>query len=65
VRGAVWTDCQAGWLSRLRQDLVLRNLRQLLNDLAAQMIVGENPQMLGRDHRAEAIHRLLDQRSLA
>ena len=52
-------------LRRLRQDLVLRNLGQLLDDLAAQMIVGENPQMLGRDHRAKPVHGLLDQRSLA
>ena len=46
------------------QDLALRNLGQLPHDLGAQMIVGENPMVLRRDHRAQPVHSLLDQRSL-
>ncbi len=47
------------------EDLALRHFRQLAHDFVAQMIVGENPETLGRDQRAQAIDGLLDQGSLA
>ena len=42
-----------------------RHLGQLADDFVAQMIVGENPDALGRNHRAQAVDGLLDQRALA
>ena len=52
-------------LRGLGQDLALWNLGQLPDDLGAQMIVGQNPDALRRDHRAQPIDGLLDQRPLA
>src|SRR5450631_1470531 len=48
-------------LGRLRQNLALGNLRELLYDLRAQLLAGENPEAFGRKHRTQSIHRLLNQ----
>jgi hypothetical protein len=52
-------------LRRFREDLLFRNFRELANDFIAQMIVRKHPDALRRKHRAQSVHRLLDQRSLA
>ena len=52
-------------LRRLGQNLALGNFGKLLDDLRAQMIVGQNPDALRRKHRAQAIDGLLDQRPVA
>ena len=41
------------------------NLRKLAHDLVAQMIVGQDPEALGRDQRPQPVHGRLDQRALA
>ena len=52
-------------LRRFGEDLLLRNFRELANDLIAQMIVRQHPDALRRKHRAQSVDGLLDQRSLA
>ncbi len=52
-------------LGRLGEDLVFRDFGQLSHNLGTQMVVGKNPLVLGRDHRAEPVHRLLDQRAFS
>ena len=48
-----------------RQNLLFRDLGQLPDNLRLQMIVGENPDAFGRQHRLQAVHGLLDQRPFA
>ena len=52
-------------LRRLGQNLALRNFRHCLHNLGAQMVIGENPQALGREHGPRTIHRLLNQGPLS
>jgi hypothetical protein len=47
-------------LSRFRQDLLLRNLRQLSNDLLTEIVVREHPDTLRRKNSAEPIEGLLN-----
>ena len=47
------------------QNLPLGNLGKLLDDLRAQMIVGQNPDTFRRQNRPQAIDGLLDQRAVA
>ena len=52
-------------LHGLGQNLALGNFGQLLDDLGAQVIVGENPDALGRQHGAQAVDCLLDESAFA
>ncbi len=60
------TDGGSGVALRgLREDLLFGNFRKLLNDFAPQMIVGENPDSFGRQHRFQPVHGLLNQGAIA
>ena len=60
------TDGGSGVALRgLGQDLALGDFRELAHDLGAQMVVGENPDPLGRQHRPQAVDGLLDQGAVA
>ena len=52
-------------LRRFRQNLLLGNFRKLTNDLAAQVIVRQNPNPFGGYNCAQPINRLLNQRPFA
>src|SRR6266478_2351998 len=52
-------------LRGLRQNLLSWNLRQLLDDFVAQMIVGKNPDSVGWKQWPQPIHSLLNQRTVA
>jgi hypothetical protein len=51
-----------GWFG---QDLALGNLRKLANDLVPQMIIGQNPDSLRRQHGTKPVDGLLDQGAFA
>ena len=52
-------------LSGFSQNLALGDLRKLANDLVPQMLVGKNPDSLGRQNRTQPIDGLLDQGAVA
>ncbi len=52
-------------LHGLGQNLAGRNTGELLNNDVAQVVVGEDPDALGRDHGGQAIHSGLNERALA
>ena len=52
-------------LHRFRQNLVARDLGELLDDDVAQVVVGQHPEALGGDQRRQAVHRGLNQAALA
>ncbi len=52
-------------LGGFRNDLRLRHVGQLPDNLVADEIVGQNPDTLGRNQRLQPLHRFLNQRPFA
>jgi hypothetical protein len=52
-------------LGRLGQHLSSGHFRKLADDLPAKVLASQNPDALGRDHRAQAVHGFLNQGALA